>query len=135
MPGSSYLFLAALFKLLEGPVGCCTPASAALGAVLQLCRSNAHVLQVFLDEVFVVFLWPPEVSVSLRKCPIKKLTWNAGAVHANHMAHPAKLNLYNHGLYTDNFHMMTRASETVPVLTQYDSCQTRSKLVTTGEYT
>ena len=30
------------------------------------------------------------------------------------------------------FHVMTRTSETVPVLTQYDSCQTRSKLVTTG---
>ena len=30
------------------------------------------------------------------------------------------------------FHVMTHASETVPVLTQYDSCQTRSKLVTTG---
>ena len=27
---------------------------------------------------------------------------------------------------------MTRASETVPVLTQYDLCQTRSKLMTTG---
>ena len=30
------------------------------------------------------------------------------------------------------FHVMTCASETVPVLTQYDSCQTRSKLMTTG---
>ena len=29
------------------------------------------------------------------------------------------------------FHVMTRTSETVPVLTQYDSCQTRSKLMTT----
>ena len=31
-----------------------------------------------------------------------------------------------------SFHVMTRTSETVPVLTQYDSCQTRSKLMTTG---
>ena len=30
------------------------------------------------------------------------------------------------------FHVMTRTSETVPVLTQYDSCQTHSKLVTTS---
>ena len=30
------------------------------------------------------------------------------------------------------FHMITRASETVRVLTQYDSCYVRSKLVTTG---
>ena len=30
------------------------------------------------------------------------------------------------------FHVMTCINETVPVLTQYDSCQTRSKPVTTG---
>ena len=30
------------------------------------------------------------------------------------------------------FHVMIYTRETVPVLTQYDSCQTRSKLVTTG---
>jgi len=31
-----------------------------------------------------------------------------------------------------DMHMMTRTSETIPVLTKYDSCQSRSKLVTTG---
>ena len=30
------------------------------------------------------------------------------------------------------FHIMTRTSETLPVLTQYDLCETCSKLVTTG---
>ena len=30
------------------------------------------------------------------------------------------------------FHVMTCTSETVPVLTQYDSCQTRSRLMTTS---
>ena len=30
------------------------------------------------------------------------------------------------------FHVVTHTSETVQVLTQYDTCQTRSKLVTTG---
>ena len=34
--------------------------------------------------------------------------------------------LWNH----EFFHVMTRASETVPVLTQYDSCQNRSKVKT-----
>ena len=33
------------------------------------------------------------------------------------------------------FHVMTCTSETVPVLTKYDSCQTHSKLVTTGSNT
>ena len=91
------IFSAALFKFLEGPVGSCTSASSVLGAAFQLCRSNARVLQVF----FVALLWPPEVSVSLRKYPIKELMWDAEAVHANHWFRPAKLGIYNHGVYAD----------------------------------
>ena len=39
--------------------------------------------------------------MSLRKCPIKELTWDAGAVCANHLASAPKLGLYNHSLYAD----------------------------------
>ena len=81
--GGSGLLLSALFKLLEGPVGCCMPAS------------------YIFDAVFVAILWPPKVSVSLCKYPVKELMWDAGTVHANHIARPAKLGLCNHGLYAD----------------------------------
>ena len=40
-PGGSDLFLAALFKLVDGPVGCCLPAGSILGTAFQLCHSNA----------------------------------------------------------------------------------------------
>jgi len=69
------------------------------GAAFQLCYSNARIFQVFVDAVFVAFLWPPVMSASLRKYPIKELTLDAGAVHANYMARPAKLSFYNHDLY------------------------------------
>ena len=39
--------------------------------------------------------------MSLRKYHVKELTWDAGADHANHMARPVKLGLYNHSLYSD----------------------------------
>ena len=74
------------------------PASSVMCAAFQLCRSNARLLQVFLDIIFIAPPWPPEVSVCLRKYPVKELTWYAGAVHANHMDSPAKLGLYHYGL-------------------------------------
>ena len=43
------------------------------------------------------------------------------------MNSPDSMNKF--GVSTQVFHMMTCTSETEPVLTQYDSCQIRSKLM------
>ena len=67
-------------------------------------------------------------------CSVSEFTSSAGSIHVNS---PDSVNKFGVSIrvyreITRVFHVMTRTSETVPVLTQYDSCQTRSKPVTTG---
>ena len=73
-------------------------------------------------------------------CSVSELTSSTGSIHVNA---PDSINKFgvstrvSHEI-TRVIHMMTCASETVPVLTQYDSCQTRSKQaehVCSREYT
>jgi len=53
------------------------------------------------DADFIVLHWMPEISVSMHKYYIEELAWDAGAVHARHMAHPAKQGLCSHGIWAD----------------------------------
>ena len=56
------------FKLIEGPVDCCTPP--ALSWVLpstSAAATSAYFRVSMMQSLFVALLWPPEVSVSLRK--------------------------------------------------------------------
>ena len=72
-------------------------------------------------------------------CSVREFTSSTGSIHVNSPDSVNKFGVSN--VFTVKsrvFHLMTNTSETVPVLTQYDMCQTRSKLVTTGrtrEYT
>ena len=67
-------------------------------------------------------------------CSVSEFTSSTGSIHVNSPDSVKKIWCVNTCFPWNHkfFHVMTRASESVPVLTQYESCQTRSKLVTTG---
>ena len=61
-------------------------------------------------------------------CSVSEFTSSTGSIHV----FPYVNSLDSVNKFGVSTHVMTRTSETVPVLTQYDLCQTRSKFVTTG---
>ena len=66
-------------------------------------------------------------------CSVSEFTSSTGSIHVNSPDIVNKfgvLTRVSHEI-TSFFRVMTRANESIPVLTQYNSCQTRSKLVTT----
>ena len=67
-------------------------------------------------------------------CSVSEFTSSTGTIHVfPYMNSLDSLNKFD--VFTVKsrvFHMMTHTSETVPILTHYDSCETRSKLMKTG---
>ena len=58
MPSGSDLFLAELFTLPEGPVGCCTPASFVLGGAFQVSAATPAHFRFSLTESLCRFFGP-----------------------------------------------------------------------------